>query len=88
MVTNRYSMIQKRKTCLYCGENMESITAKKKFCCNTHKVYFHREKKVEIGNPIKLLAIKIPVKQNNTNKAEMPVGLNKGDTLKWLRNNS
>jgi len=40
-------MIQKRKTCLYCGEEMESVTAKKKFCSDLHRVYWNREKKFE-----------------------------------------
>ncbi len=37
-------MIKKRETCLYCGEKMESITAKKKFCSTLHRVYYFREK--------------------------------------------
>lgn len=36
-------MIKKRETCLYCEEKMESITAKKKFCSDKCKVYWHRE---------------------------------------------
>lgn len=36
-------MIRKRETCLYCGEKMESVTAKKKFCSAVHKNYWHRE---------------------------------------------
>lgn len=38
-------MIKKRENCLYCGEKMESITAKKKFCSALHKLYWHRENK-------------------------------------------
>ena len=41
------TMIQKIENCLYCGNKMESITAKKKFCSPKCKVYFNREKKVE-----------------------------------------
>jgi len=37
-------MIQKSKTCLYCGEEMESKTAKKRFCSDLHRVYYNREK--------------------------------------------
>lgn len=37
-------MIIKRETCLYCGEKMESKTAKKKFCSEKCKVYWNREK--------------------------------------------
>jgi len=40
-------MIKKTENCLYCGEKMESITAKKKFCCPLHRVYWNREQKVE-----------------------------------------
>ena len=39
-------MIQKRETCLYCGEKMESITAKKKFCSDLHRLYWNREQKM------------------------------------------
>lgn len=39
-------MIKKTENCLYCGEKMESITAKKKFCCDLHRVYWNREKSV------------------------------------------
>lgn len=38
-------MIEKRETCLYCGEPMESKTAKKKFCRPLHRVYWNRENK-------------------------------------------
>lgn len=36
-------MIKKRENCLYCGEKMESVTAKKKFCSDLHRVYWNRE---------------------------------------------
>jgi hypothetical protein len=35
-------MIKKIENCLYCGEKMESITAKKKFCSPKCRVYFSR----------------------------------------------
>jgi tRNA(Ile2) C34 agmatinyltransferase TiaS len=38
-------MIEKRKTCLYCGGEMESLTAKKKFCSDLHRLYYNRELK-------------------------------------------
>lgn len=38
-------MIKKIENCLYCGEKMESKTAKKKFCCPLHRVYWNREKR-------------------------------------------
>lgn len=37
-------MITKTENCLYCGEKMESKTAKKKFCSDLHRVYYNREK--------------------------------------------
>lgn len=39
-------MIKKRETCLYCNEKMESKSAKKRFCCALHRVYFNREIKI------------------------------------------
>lgn len=46
-------MIRKRDSCLYCGEEMESKTAKKKFCSDKCKVYWHRENKSPLDKPIK-----------------------------------
>jgi hypothetical protein len=40
-------MIKKTENCLYCGEKMESVTAKKKFCSDLHRVYWNREQKFE-----------------------------------------
>lgn len=40
-------MIKKLDKCLYCGEKMESKTAKKKFCSDLHRVYWHRENDVK-----------------------------------------
>jgi len=37
-------MIEKIKNCFYCGKEMESITAKKRFCSDVHRVYYNREK--------------------------------------------
>lgn len=36
-------MIKKKENCEYCGEKMESKTAKKRFCCTKCRVYFSRE---------------------------------------------
>lgn len=48
-------MIKKTENCLYCGEKMESKTAKKKFCCPLHRVYWNREKeKGTLGLEIKI----------------------------------
>jgi hypothetical protein len=38
-------MIKKIENCLYCGEKMESKTAKKKYCSAKCKIYYNREKK-------------------------------------------
>lgn len=37
-------MIKKRDNCLYCGDKMESKTAKKKFCSSKCRIYYKREK--------------------------------------------
>jgi predicted nucleic acid-binding Zn ribbon protein len=39
-------MIKKKENCEYCGEKMESITAKKRFCSEKCRVYASRLKKV------------------------------------------
>lgn len=36
-------MIKKTENCIYCGEKMESKTAKKKFCSTKCRVYYKRE---------------------------------------------
>ena len=36
-------MINRTPYCIYCGERMESKTAKKKYCSDKCRVYFHRE---------------------------------------------
>lgn len=38
-------MIKKKENCLYCGEKMESLTAKKSFCSARCRVYFNRANK-------------------------------------------
>jgi hypothetical protein len=38
-------MIKKKENCLYCGEKMESLTAKKSFCSVKCRVYFNRTNK-------------------------------------------
>ena len=38
-------MIKKKENCLYCGEKMESLTAKKSFCSVKCRVYFNRANK-------------------------------------------
>lgn len=47
-------MIKKTENCIYCGEKMESITAKKKYCSAKCKLYFNREKNIiKRGPPFK-----------------------------------
>ena len=38
-------MIKKKENCEYCGEKMESKTAKKRFCSEKCRVYFNRKNK-------------------------------------------
>lgn len=45
-------MIKKSDNCLYCGEKMESITAKKKYCSSLCRVYYNREKNSQLENGI------------------------------------
>ena len=45
-------MIKKSETCIYCGEKMESITAKKRYCSSKCKLYYNREKNKR-GAPFK-----------------------------------
>lgn len=92
-------MIKKSETCIYCGEKMESITAKKKYCSSKCKLYYNREKnKVKIGaqlkntplcgagNPIlavKLKTVEISVKNQKT----PPKGLKGIDLTIWKSEN-
>jgi len=48
-------MIKKKENCEYCGEKMESITAKKRFCSEKCRVYFSRTKSVLKNEPQKLV---------------------------------
>jgi len=56
-------MIKKTENCLYCGEKMESITAKKKYCSAKCKLYFNRERN-------KLLSIN-KIASNLANKTKL-----------------
>lgn len=86
-------MIEKRKTCKYCGAEMKSMTAKKQFCSDVHRVYWNRENKqavivTDLTKP-KTSEFKSPAQPNTTvnTKKEMPEGLSKTETLKWYKNN-
>lgn len=65
-------MIKKNEFCLYCGEKMESKTAKKKFCSDLHRVYWNREK--EAGTLGKEIVIKngIAEIENYTRECVLP----------------
>lgn len=55
------TMIQKRETCLYCGQKMESKTAKKKFCSPLHRVYYNRELRQNKPSGIRDINLKKPL---------------------------
>lgn len=92
-------MIKKREACLYCGGKMESKTAKKKFCSDKCKVYWHRENHTEMKiidankqtQEIKSITHE-PPKTNYTintvsNKEGMPKGLSLAEQIEWRMNN-
>ena len=94
-------MIKKRETCLYCGEKMESVTAKKKFCSAKCKVYYGRELKrgtldmPKVGD-VAVNGIVTEGKQHNhsltvtinpaQNKEVIPKGLSLSEQLEWKIN--
>lgn len=59
-------MIKKSETCIYCGEKMESITAKKRYCSSKCKLYYNREKNKR-GAPLKYM----PPYDRNSPKSEV-----------------
>jgi hypothetical protein len=68
-------MIKKKENCEYCGEKMESKTAKKRFCSDKCRVYFSRESK---NAPVIAETAKISI------KIEKPINTIK--TLKTQKN--
>ena len=60
-------MIKKSETCIYCGEKMESITAKKRYCSSKCKLYYNREKNKR-GAPFKNMP---PYGTGTSNLADM-----------------
>jgi protein-arginine kinase activator protein McsA len=90
-------MIKKKENCEYCGEKMESVTAKKRFCSEKCRVYASRLKKVlkkednrinEIrgalyGN-VENLALK---PENGKLNIDIPKGLTGVDLLIWKSQN-
>jgi len=99
IVSKRIIMIKKTENCIYCGEKMESITAKKKYCSDKCKLYFNREKNViKRGPPFK----NMPPYDRNSPKSEVgskleqilvenhktpPMGLKGIDLIIWKSEN-
>lgn len=63
-------MIKKRDNCLYCGEKMESKTAKKKFCSPKCRIYYKREEARKGVIPIAPITKKSIQLENQQNKKE------------------
>jgi predicted nucleic acid-binding Zn ribbon protein len=66
-------MIKKKENCLYCGEKMESLTAKKRFCSEKCRVYFNRSNKT--GKTTAILGVSKPKADNVTKLIKKPVEL-------------
>ena len=66
-------MIKKKENCLYCGEKMESKTAKKSFCSVKCRVYFNRANKISEITPN--LGVSKPKSNNVTKLHKKPVEL-------------
>jgi len=66
-------MIKKTENCLYCGEKMESKTAKKKFCSDLHRVYWNRENKVPKPKSIPADENKAQESTQNKNTDNIPI---------------
>jgi predicted nucleic acid-binding Zn ribbon protein len=92
-------MIKKIENCIYCGEKMESITAKKKYCSAKCRLYFNRERKkaIIVAEPV-IKSIKVEKTISNTkntittvetakNAKEMPNGLSIMDQIQWKIDN-
>jgi predicted nucleic acid-binding Zn ribbon protein len=86
-------MIKKKENCEYCGEKMESVTAKKRFCSEKCRVYFSRTKSVLKNEPQKQIidsnfASKLE-KETSIAKTniEPPSGLKGMDLMIWKSEN-
>jgi len=90
-------MIKKKENCEYCGEKMESITAKKRFCSEKCRVYFSRTKSVLKNEPQKQIigsnledvrkSVQIPVQSEKKPKLEPPSHLTGIDLVIWKAEN-
>jgi predicted nucleic acid-binding Zn ribbon protein len=86
-------MIKKKENCEYCGEKMESITAKKRFCSEKCRVYFSRTKSVLKNEPQKQIIgsnfVSKLEKETSIAKTniEPPSGLKGMDLMIWKSEN-
>jgi hypothetical protein len=87
-------MIKKIENCLYCGEKMESITAKKKYCSNKCRLYYNRERNVlevpkQVDNikPEQVVAKKAEVLESPKNRPNPPINLKGLDLAIWKSEN-
>jgi ribosomal protein L24E len=87
-------MIKKIENCLYCGEKMESITAKKKYCSNKCRLYYNRERNVlvvpkQVDNikPEQVVAKKVEVLESPKNRPNPPINLKGLDLAIWKSEN-
>jgi len=94
-------MIKKRETCLYCGEKMESETAKKRFCSDKCRVYWKREnsnlkfkkstqESFDGRKSQKVFFDEVGQWQEpdkiKINKEKMPLGLSLSEQIEWRLN--
>lgn len=90
-------MIKKKENCEYCGEKMESITAKKRFCSEKCRVYASRVKSVLKNEPQKQIIgsnledvrklVQIPVQSEKKTILEPPNHLTGIDLVIWKAEN-
>lgn len=84
-------MINRTPYCIYCGERMESVTAKKKYCSDKCRVYFNREyPNGKTISPVELaskLADKTKVIESIDQKEEVKNEPKEG-SLAWFIKNS
>ncbi len=88
-------MIRKTENCLYCGEKMESITAKKKYCSNKCRLYYNRERNAldmpKLEDNIKLEQVVVKnveaLELPKNDKLEMPKGLSLEERIYWMEKN-
>jgi len=78
-------MIEKIKNCLYCGKEMESITAKKRFCSTKCRVYYNRID----ANALRTHSERIekPIIKPQPIGGVMPNGLSLQERIDWMEKN-